>query len=544
MGASSVLDLIFRTRKTGTGIKDTQSGLRDLNGMLGKLGIGAISVVGALAALHQGFDMAQEGAQILRLRAAGEGLAASFGESMDDVVEAIQEGAQGGISEMDALAAANRAMTLGVGRDAATLGELMEVAAARGRIMGLSATQAFSDIVTGIGRMSPLILDNLGILTTALPEGLSGAQRQAALLAMVLEDGARQIEAMGGMVPDAATAFERLGAASADAADRLKAALGEAFAPFVEFMARTIELENQYADQTAEVNRVTGELGLTMERGGAIVVVNGERIRMSGQQLLDFVQTQGLLIDSTEEMGEVTAAVTSDLSERLSGLDDETLEVRDHMGGIGSTAAAAFGTANTSLADLIGNMRDTAAWIAGGGLQLQAEAQRVADLIASGQITPEQAEAMFQPIEAAALGLQVDIGQITLTDAQRQMIDDWGGTWGDARTQIQNARTDILNIPEQVRTMIAVEVQANIVYGPRAEDRPEGFQHGGSFIVQGPPGVDRVPVMFMATAGEPVTVGRPGDRPGGGNSLTIGQINVNSGTDEQALLAFFRRRLT
>ena len=33
----------------------------------------------------------------------------------------------------------------------------------RGRAMGLSTTQAFGDIVTGIGRMSPLILDNLGI---------------------------------------------------------------------------------------------------------------------------------------------------------------------------------------------------------------------------------------------------------------------------------------------------------------------------------------------------------------------------------------------
>jgi hypothetical protein len=29
--------------------------------------------------------------------------------------------------------------------------------------MGISATQAFNDIVTGLGRMSPLILDNLGI---------------------------------------------------------------------------------------------------------------------------------------------------------------------------------------------------------------------------------------------------------------------------------------------------------------------------------------------------------------------------------------------
>ena len=40
---------------------------------------------------------------------------------------------------------------------------LINVARSRGAAMGLTLTQAFNDIVTGLGRESALILDNLGI---------------------------------------------------------------------------------------------------------------------------------------------------------------------------------------------------------------------------------------------------------------------------------------------------------------------------------------------------------------------------------------------
>ena len=43
---------------------------------------------------------------------------------------------------------------------------LMEVAGARAKAMGISTPQAYNDIKQRVfGRVSPLILDNLGILT-------------------------------------------------------------------------------------------------------------------------------------------------------------------------------------------------------------------------------------------------------------------------------------------------------------------------------------------------------------------------------------------
>jgi len=55
-----------------------------------------------------------------------------------------------------------RATSLGI--DQSKLPELMEVARARSKIMGITVTQAFGDITLGIGRQSKLILDNLGIV--------------------------------------------------------------------------------------------------------------------------------------------------------------------------------------------------------------------------------------------------------------------------------------------------------------------------------------------------------------------------------------------
>jgi len=46
-------------------------------------------------------------------------------------------------------------MMLGLGADAEQMGKLMEVARFRGRAMGLTTAQAFSDIVTGVDGPRP-----------------------------------------------------------------------------------------------------------------------------------------------------------------------------------------------------------------------------------------------------------------------------------------------------------------------------------------------------------------------------------------------------
>jgi hypothetical protein len=82
--------------------------------------------------------------------------------SAKSIVSALREATDGTVSQLALAQGASRALALGINRDA--LPALARVSIALGKIQGITADQAFNDIVTGIGRASPLILDNLGIV--------------------------------------------------------------------------------------------------------------------------------------------------------------------------------------------------------------------------------------------------------------------------------------------------------------------------------------------------------------------------------------------
>ena len=167
-------------------------------------------------------DLSQKGLQLEAVRSSFDALATSAGQSGGVILDALRSASAGMVSDMDLMLSANKAMMLGVADTADEMTALLEIARERGRAMGLDVTQAFSDIVTGLGRESALILDNLGIVidsekamadyaasigTTA--DALDSVQRKQALVNAVME----QNGAGGGGADTAANAFSKLGAA-------------------------------------------------------------------------------------------------------------------------------------------------------------------------------------------------------------------------------------------------------------------------------------------------------------------------------------------
>ena len=223
-------------QKAGKGVSAFESTLGKAAIALTAVNQGMQVAQKAAQVLKKGFDLAAEGAQIQRLEQAGSSLARTFGADMDEVIRSLKKASHNTISETDLMLSANKAMMLGVSANTAELAQLMEIAAVRGHAMGLSTTQAFNDIVTGVGRGSKLILDNLGIIV----DGEVNLQN-------VLEQNIPLIEAMGGVVDDNASAFERFGAAAEDAGNRLKVAFAEAIAPTVGGLADMITHSNDLA---------------------------------------------------------------------------------------------------------------------------------------------------------------------------------------------------------------------------------------------------------------------------------------------------------
>lgn len=207
-----------------------------LSGGLG--GLGALVGVGGAAMLAKQLgDVVTElnavGAESQRMSAA---FVEQWGERAPAAMETLRAASHGAISDMDLMLSANRAQMLHVTDDYNELARLLEVATARGRAMGLSTQQAFNDLVTGIGRISPPILDNLGILTGGeatfeayaasigkAGQELTDIEKRQALVNKVLEESVD-------VTLDAAGQTEALAAAK----DNLNRAMGEGIAEIVE----------------------------------------------------------------------------------------------------------------------------------------------------------------------------------------------------------------------------------------------------------------------------------------------------------------------
>ena len=275
--ASVYVDIGANTTGFQKGAASVTGGIKNL--------AGAFGVLMTTAAIAKGvFDFSAEAAKLERLADSGTEMARQFGGDMDLIVQKVREASLGTVSEMDIIASSNRAMLLGLGADADKLANLMEVAALRGRAMGLDTTKAFNDIVTGVGRASPLILDNLGIVINAketyskYAEGigktaseLTKAEKTQALLNAVLADGNKMLKEAGGLALDNAGKVEKMNAAWKNFSDNRKRENADLAGSFAESAAVALDGWDQvfkvFHNQNEIVERA-GQLRDSLDPGG------------------------------------------------------------------------------------------------------------------------------------------------------------------------------------------------------------------------------------------------------------------------------------
>ena len=127
-----------------------------------------------------------------------------------DILSGLQNASKGAVSNYDLILSANKAMSLGVAKNTNDFTTLMEIARIKAKNMGITTTQAYNDIVTGLGRGSAMILDNLGITINAAQANeeyaksigktvsqLTDAEKKQALINKVVADGKKEFEAAG-----------------------------------------------------------------------------------------------------------------------------------------------------------------------------------------------------------------------------------------------------------------------------------------------------------------------------------------------------------
>jgi len=261
-------------KKADTEIKKIQQSVEKNNKSVGKMtaGFGLLktAVIGFISgALVRGtMELAKSGAELDSLTGSFNRLASEAGVSSSAVLDTLREFSAGTISNRDLITSANRAMVLGVAKSTEEFGTLMQVARIRAADMGLSTQQAFNDIVTGIGRSSPLILDNLGIVIKQneaydsyakslgkATEALTENEKREALKFAVLEAGRKQIESVGEVTVSYSERIQQATASIQNMRDRI----GLSLLPAMEVLFKNLTSAGESSDVLAEKTNSLGK---------------------------------------------------------------------------------------------------------------------------------------------------------------------------------------------------------------------------------------------------------------------------------------------
>jgi hypothetical protein len=312
-------DLDAARSKIGAAVQAIGTNLHTI-GTAALAGIG--TAVGILTAGIAGIGkLTIDAAPIEGVAAAFEGLAESAGSSGDVMLEALQKGSSGMITNADLMKSYNQAAQL-VGLEFANklpdaMKYLMKVSAATGQDMGFM----MESLVKGVGRMSPMILDNLGIQVSLAEatanaaemygveeSALSKAQLQAGMMNVVLEKLAVNTEAMPDVTDKAAAKFAQFKVNIQNAKDEI----GLAFLPILSTVMTTLSglVKSVMPTVTKALEKVVPVvLDIASAFGTFILSI------ANGQSPLDALKTL---------MGEL---LPPEMAERFSGFVDKVSEL-------------------------------------------------------------------------------------------------------------------------------------------------------------------------------------------------------------------------
>lgn len=450
------------------GLEDAIGGM--LNSGLGKLGAGIAGFFAVGKLTQTVTELGQLGAQAQRTQAAFGELAGGVGQSADAMLAAMRTATAGTVADSELMLSANRAMMLGVADNAEEMAGIMAAAITRGRALGVSASQAVGDVITGIGRMSPQILDNLGIVGVAsafddyaaslgkTAEQLTEVEKKQALVNAVIASSG------GGaaVIDDAAAAFERMDASIQNAKEAMGILFGPAVAAIADRLAEAATItsqaltENPLVQAEATIAGRVQRLLKEAQDAAMVSVAPGAPVGpegLGGSGLSDQAQRLQLVlfaiqqVDQAQQAGVSSASIWADqitrIAERVVAFgdvsDDSLRSVAILLGNIATTTAAEQlqRTAGT-MGALSDATRPTAEQIAATNAALQgiattggASAETIAQVTAAAQ-------SGLQGIAREVAAIQGDQAGLDWLATMNRLLDDQISKWAaEGRTVAQ-----------------------------------------------------------------------------------------------------------
>ncbi len=291
---------------------------------------------------------------------------AQQGQDFNTYIAKLKDVSRGTVSTSDLIRSSSKALLLGI--PATQIAKLLDIARVSAIATGQSVQTAFDDIATGIGRASPLILDNLGIVVKIgkandayakeigkVTSELTAQEQKQALLNAVLKTGEERIKLFGESADETAIALQRGQAALVDfktVAGSVASLLGgvlvtgfialtsvvlnvaigfqsmrQAWFELIGFMDKAKGIEKT-VDTLKQMNKEVVNAGIAMSNStfaqfNTIMGKTDEKVKVAKVSIAEFKEE----VVETAEVVKETATEVEELGETMKVLDTEVVDV-------------------------------------------------------------------------------------------------------------------------------------------------------------------------------------------------------------------------
>ena len=275
---------------------------------------------------------------------------ADGGDDATSALDKLKEATDGTMSEFDLFQQANNAMVLGVSQNSDEMAEMFDIAQRLGDALGKDTRMSVESLITGIGRQSRMMLDNIGIVVKAeeayekfaqelgiSADSLTDTQRKQAFLNATMESAREKVSKLAPEIESTQKIFERMETAVADA----RVEIGRAFVPIMENLAEaTTKFANSLSPEDiqsftrglASAGIALGAYRLAMI--SATIATNGFAFSLTRTGIGAIVVAIGLLTNQilklTDAFGEDTLK-TKTLEAQKSLLTDQISKLRSRL---------------------------------------------------------------------------------------------------------------------------------------------------------------------------------------------------------------------
>ena len=291
-------------------------------------------------------------------------------ENASIAIENLRHATNGTMSSFNLFQQANNAMILGVSKNSEELADMFDVAQRLGRALGVDTKRSVESLITGIGRQSRLMLDNIGIVVKSeeaydeyakklgiSTKELTDADKKQAFFNAAMKAGKDALEGLGNEQLSTADKFGKVQATF----DDFSASVGKTVTPVVlgflegtaDFMRKIMETDletalRQMRELGASVKDITALQRAVALEGATEVLENNlgkiksiiegkifasglskeQRIALGAQvremkSLVDFRQVSVELfdVDATKVNQETVKKLMEDIGNEMKGLD-------------------------------------------------------------------------------------------------------------------------------------------------------------------------------------------------------------------------------